>query len=282
MLLRKSLAWLSPEGFLGQSLLALATALLLILSFPSFSFSFLAWIALAPLLWAIARGVTIRRAFWLGWLAGIVFTFFAENWIAHSMVYYGDMLTVIAYLVALFFAAILAIFTGVFAAALSLFVRKFGWRAIALAPLVWVAIEWLRPAVTGVTWNALGISQAQYFPIAKLARFGGVYLVSAQVVAAAALIVLVFKIRERKVAKAFAALLLGAALMFALAGKEAENSTVSGATVSVLGVQPNLMPNSSETEEAWRSNLEATIRLMRAGLERAPGKSAGIIVWSES
>ncbi|MBO0719596.1 MAG: apolipoprotein N-acyltransferase, partial [Blastocatellia bacterium] len=184
--------------------------------------------------------------------------------------------------IALFFAAILAIFPGAFAAALSLLVRRFGWPAIALAPIVWVATEWLRPAVTGVTWNALGISQAQYFPIAKLARFGGVYLVSAQVVTAAALIVLFFKIRERKVARAFAALLLGAALMFALAGKEAENSPASGATVDVLGVQPNLMPNSSDTEEAWRINLEATIRLTRGALERSPGKSAGIIVWSES
>ncbi|MBO0719597.1 MAG: hypothetical protein J2P41_02170, partial [Blastocatellia bacterium] len=73
--LRKSLARLSPEGFPGQSLLALATALLLILSFPNFSFSFLAWVALAPLLLVVARGVTVRRAFWLGWLAGIVFTF---------------------------------------------------------------------------------------------------------------------------------------------------------------------------------------------------------------
>src|SRR5262245_3203908 len=122
--LRNAVQKLTPESLLGQSLLALATALLLILSFPNFSFTFLAWIALAPLLLAIARGATVKRAFWLGWLAGVVFIFFAENWIAHSMVFFGDMLTVIAYAVALFFAAILAIFPASFAAAMSKLVRK--------------------------------------------------------------------------------------------------------------------------------------------------------------
>jgi apolipoprotein N-acyltransferase len=279
---RKSVLKLTPDSFIGQSLLALATAALLILSFPDFSLTFLAWISLAPLLVVIARGVTLKRAFWLGWLVGIVFTFFAENWIAHSMVYFGDMLTVIAYAVALFFAAILAIFPALFAVAMSKLVQRFGWRSIALAPIVWVANEWLRQAITGVTWNALGVSQAQHFSIAKLARFGGVYVISAEIVAASALIVLLFKIRERKVAQATAILIMGAALMFALPDKDAENLTIPGAPVNILGVQPNLRPNASETDDAFTSNLEASIKLTREGLDRAPGKSAGIIVWAEA
>jgi apolipoprotein N-acyltransferase len=280
--LRNLVLKLTPDSFIGQSLLALATAALLILSFPDFSLTFLAWISLAPLLVVIARGVTFKRAFWLGWLVGIVFTFFAENWIAHSMVYFGDMLTVIAYAVALLFAAILAIFPALFAGAMSKLVQRFGWRSIALAPIVWVATEWLRPALTGVTWNALGVSQAQHFEFAKLARFGGVYLISAEIVAASALIVLLLKIRERKVVQAAAILMLGAALMFALPAKDAENLTIPGAPVNILGVQPNLSPNASETDDAFTNNLEASIKLTREGLDRAPGKSAGIIVWAEA
>jgi apolipoprotein N-acyltransferase len=263
-------------------MMALASGFLLIFSFPNFGLAFLAWVSLAPLLLVIARGVTIRRALWLGWLTGIVFTFFAENWIAHSMVYFGEMLTVLAYAVALLFAAILAIFPAIFAGAMSILAQRFGWWSMALAPIVWVATEWLRPVTTGVTWNALGISQAQHFPIAKLARFGGVYLISAEIVTVSALIVLMLKARERNVAKAAAVLLIVAALAFALPGTDTENRSTPGATVNVLGVQPNLMPNSSDTTQAFSRNLEASIKLTREGLDRAPGKSAGIVVWAEA
>ena len=102
MTTRPLLARLSfaPDSLLRQSVMAVLSAFLLILSFPPFEYSSLAWVALAPLLFVIARGVTVRRAFWLGWLAGIEFTFFAENWIAHSMTHFGQMLTLLAYAVA--------------------------------------------------------------------------------------------------------------------------------------------------------------------------------------
>ncbi len=269
------------DSLLRQSLMALASGLLLVLSFPNFAFAFLAWVSLAPLLLVIANGVTIRRALWLGWLTGIVFTFFSENWIANSMVYFGEMLTVVAYAVALLFAAILALFPAIFCGAMSRLVHKFGWWSMALAPIVWVATEWLRPAITGVTWNALGVSQALHFPIAKLARFGGVYLISAEILTASTLIVLMLKIRERNVAKAAGLLLTGAALFFTLPGTEGENRS-PGVKVNVLGIQPNLMPNSSDTTEAFNRNLEASISLTREGIGRTPGKTAGIVVWAES
>jgi apolipoprotein N-acyltransferase len=273
---------LPPDGLLWQSTIALSTAFLLILSFPNFEFSFLAWVALAPLLQVIASGVTARRAFWLGWLAGIVFTFFAENWIAHSMVYFGDMLTIVAYAVALLFAAILALFPAAFAAAMSHLVRTFGWGAMALAPAVWVANEWLRQLITGVTWNALGISQAQLFPIAKLARFGGVYLISAEIVAVSVGIVLLLRIKERSVGKALAVLLLISALMFVLPETRKDVQPLPGAAVTVVGVQPNLSPDSSNAPEEFARDLENNIRLTKEGISRTPDKRADIIIWAES
>src|SRR5215475_14290664 len=117
---------LKPDGLLWQSLTAVVSALLLLLSFPPFELSFLACVALAPLLKVIADGVTVRRAFWLGWLMGIEFTFFAENWIAHSMTNFGQILTAVAYAIAMLFAAILAIFPGIFAAIMAKLTRRFG------------------------------------------------------------------------------------------------------------------------------------------------------------
>src|SRR5262250_2146349 len=110
---------LESDGLLWQSITAVVSALLLILSFPPFELSFLAWVALAPLLKVIAGGVTTRRALWLGWLVGFEFTFFAGNWIAHSMTHFGQLLTVMAYAVTMLFSAILAIFPAIFAVALA-------------------------------------------------------------------------------------------------------------------------------------------------------------------
>jgi apolipoprotein N-acyltransferase len=268
---------LAPDGLLWQSIVAVISALLLLLSFPPFELSFLAWVALAPLLKVIADGVTTRRALWLGWLAGFEFTFFAENWIAHSMTHFGQMLTVIAYAVAMLFAAILAIFPAIFAAGLAKLTRRFGWWALAFAPVVWVATEWLRPIVTGVTWNALGVSQAQHFRIASLSRLGGVYLVSAEIVAVSALVVLALKFKERSVARAAALLFLFAAVFFMLP-PQLHRTEPNGATVTVVGVQPNLTPNSSVNER----DLDNAVRLTKEAIGRAPDKKADIVIWAES
>lgn len=269
---------LAPEGLLWQSIVAVVSALLLILSFPPFEMSFLAWVALAPLLKVIAGGVTTRRALWLGWLVGFEFTFFAENWIAHSMTHFGQMFTVIAYVVTMLFAAILAIFPAIFAAAMAKLTRRFGWRAIALAPVVWVATEWLRPIVTGVTWNALGVSQAQHFRIASLSRLGGVYLVSAEIVAVSALLVLALKFRERPAARAAILLFLLAAIFFMLPPQLRRPEQPDGATVTIVGVQPNLPPDSTVTAR----ELDNVVRLTKEAISRAPDKRADIVIWAES
>jgi apolipoprotein N-acyltransferase len=265
------------DGLLWQSMAASISALLLILSFPPFELSFLAWVALAPLLKVIAGGVSARRALWLGWLAGFEFTFFAENWIAHSMTHFGEMLAVLAYAVAMLFAAMLAIFPAIFAAAMAKLTRRFGWSALAFAPAVWVTTEWLRPIVTGVTWNALGISQAWHFRIASLSRFGGVYLVSAEVVAVSALIVLALKFRERPVVRAAAGLFLFAAAFFILP-PQLQPPDHGGATVTIAGVQPNFPPDYAVTER----DLDNVIRLTKEAISRAPDKKADIVVWAES
>jgi apolipoprotein N-acyltransferase len=273
---------LTPEGLLWQSTMTLATAILLILSFPNFEFTFLAWVGLAPLLHVIATGVTPRRALWLGWMAGVIFTFCAENWIAHSMVYFGEMLTIVAYAVAFLFAAVLALFPAIFVAAMSQLVRRLGWWAVAFAPVVWVATEWLRQLVTGVTWNALGISQAQHFPIAKLSRFGGVYMISAEIVAVSALIVLMLKIKERHVSRAAAILLVIATMMFVLPESQTDVQPLPGAKVTAVGVQPNLPPNSSNSPETFARDLDNNITLTRDGINRTPDKMADVVIWAEA
>lgn len=279
----------APNSLMRHSAMALLTAVLLILSFPNFELDYLAWVALAPMLSVLAQGVSLRRAAWLGWLTGVTFTFFAENWIAHSMVYFGGVATAVAYAVAFFFASVLALFPAAFAVVMSLLIKRFGefgWAAVAFAPFVWVATEWLRPIVTGVTWNALGVSQVNYFLVARLARYGGVYLLSAEVVSVSALLVLLLRFKERGVARAAASLTVLAAvtLLFPMMSQKTNQqpNAISLASVSVVGVQPNLPPDSDQSSETFNQDLENNIRLTKEAIARTPDKSADIVIWAES
>ena len=275
----------AADSLLRHSMMAALTAVLLLLSFPNFELDYLAWVALAPLLFVLAQGVSLRRAAWLGWLTGVLFTFFAENWIAHSMVYFGGVATVIAYAVAFLFASVLALFPATFALTMSLLIKRFGqfgWASIALAPFVWVATEWLRPLITGVTWNALGVSQVNHFFIARLAQFGGVHLLSAEIVAVSALLVLLLRFKERGVARVAALLFVTGGVSFILPTMNQDSAVPNLASVSVVGVQPNLPPDSDQSPEAFERDLQNNITLTKEAISRTPDKAADIVVWAES
>lgn len=266
---------LAPAGLVWQSTLATASALLLLLSFPTFDLSWLAWVALAPLLLALSEGVHWRRALWLGWLTGVLFTFFAENWIAHSMTQYGSMLTGVAYAVAFLFAAILALFPALFAAVMAQLLARFGKTALVFAPLVWTATEWARPLVTGVSWNALGVSQAQYFMVARLSQFGGVYFISGLIVACSTFLVMLLNARDRQTMRTASALLVFGAFAFWL---PAFQGPLKQATpnINVLGVQPNI-PVDLPLGETTRY-LAKTIALTQQALASKP---VDLTIWAE-
>ncbi len=272
----------STNNLVRHSAMAALSALLLLLSFPNFEFDYLAWVALAPLLSVLAQGVSLRRAAALGWLTGVLFTFFAENWIAHSMVYFGGVATFIAYAVAFFFASVLALFPALFAVVMAWLVKRLGWFAVAFAPVVWVATEWARPFITGVTWNALGVSQVNHFLIARLSQYGGVYLLSAELVSVSALLVLLLKFKAPGVARAAATLTIMAGITLAFPVLNQQPVTQSFASISVIGVQPNLPPDADQSPEASTRDLEANIRLTKEAIERAPDKTADIVIWAES
>ncbi|MDX2044768.1 MAG: apolipoprotein N-acyltransferase [Acidobacteriota bacterium] len=282
---RPNLLSFTPDSLLRHSAMATLTAVLLLLSFPNFELDYLAWIALAPLLFVLAQGVSLRRAAALGWLTGVLFTFFAENWIAHSMVYFGGVATFIAYAVAFLFASVLALFPAMFAVVIAFLVKRFGaygWAAVAFAPVVWVATEWLRPFITGVTWNALGVTQVNHFLIARLAQYGGAYLLSAEIVSVSALLVLLLKFKAPGVGRAAATLTVFAGVTMALPMLNQQPAVQNFASVSIVGVQPNLPPDADQSPDASTRDLENNIRLTKEAIERTPDKVADIVVWAES
>src|SRR5690349_18646689 len=112
---------------------AAASALLLVLSFPNFEFYPLAWIALVPLLIAMAKRPAPLRSFILGWSVGTAFFYVTCYWLTYSMIHYGGLPTVLAYLLLIPPTLVVGIFHGLFALLVALAIQKWGRMAILCA-----------------------------------------------------------------------------------------------------------------------------------------------------
>jgi apolipoprotein N-acyltransferase len=163
--------------------LAIASGVLLALSFPKFGHPAFAWIALTPLLVALSD-VAPRRAFLLGLTTGIVYFTGTLYWITGVMAVYGDLQTWVAILINAALISYLALFPALFALVTRRIVLGYGPSALMSAPIVWVATELGRTYLfSGFPWVLLGYSQATVLPIAQLASLFGVYGVSMLVAA---------------------------------------------------------------------------------------------------
>jgi len=161
-----------------RPLLAAASGVLLAASFPTPDLEPLAWIGLVPLLVA-ARGLRPGAAFRIGWLGGFVFYLATVYWVAYTIANYTAVPFAVALGILALMASTLACYTGAFVAG----VRWLGARelpVIWLAPLLWVALEWLRGwFFIGFPWAALGYSQYRHHDLVQIAEVTGVYGVSA-------------------------------------------------------------------------------------------------------
>ena len=173
-----SFSWRAALPSPAHAALAVASAVLSILSFPDFELSFLAWVGLAPLFLAIVQARTARRTFLLGWLYGTIFFYGSCWWLTYPIINYAHITAWLAYPMLLMPITLVALFPAVFCSLLNRVIQRFGPAAIWIAPLIWISIEWLRYVVTGQLWNAFGYSQAFHPALIQSAHWGGVYAVS--------------------------------------------------------------------------------------------------------
>ncbi len=152
--------------------LALASAGLLILTFPGPGFAWLAPVALAPLLAAAAREPNPWRRLLLGEAAGIVYWFGVCTWIQFVLSYHGGMGELAGWACFLLFciakAAHMAVFTW-----LAGYVMDRWWTLPAAAAL-WTGIERTHGPL-GFAWMALGNAGIGMDLPMRLAPWVGVY-----------------------------------------------------------------------------------------------------------
>ena len=167
-------------------LLAGVSGVLLALAFPKVDWNILAWVAFIPLLW-LTQGQTLRRAFGLGWLAGMGFYLCTLYWIVDTIGLYSNIPHIIAVGPLLLACTILSVYTGVFAAGLSVYHQRGphngGWPLLVFGPMLWVALEWVRSFFfIGFPWVSLGYSQYNFLNLIQFVEYTGVYGLSALVI----------------------------------------------------------------------------------------------------
>ncbi len=153
-------------------ILALATAALLIFTFPRFDIIWLAPAALAPLLVALTRERRPGRRFLMGWTSGVVYWFGVCYWIQFVLSFHGGLGDAAGWAVFMLFCFTKALHMGFFALLAGILMRRW-WAAPAVAAL-WVAIEWSHGPL-GFAWLALGNAGISMALPMRLAPYTGVY-----------------------------------------------------------------------------------------------------------
>ena len=165
------------------ALLAIFSGLLITLAFPKADLSFLAWIALIPLLTAL-EGQSPRNAFKLGLVCGSVAYAGLLYWVIIVMTEYGHLPLYAGIPLWLLLSGWLAIFYGAAAWATALG-ERFGIKSALMLPLAWVAADYLRSfLLTGFPWTMLGHSQYRLLPLIQLSDITGVFGITALIVLA--------------------------------------------------------------------------------------------------
>ncbi len=159
----------------ATALLALLTAILLLLVFPKFDLHFLAPIALTPLLIGVARVEKWWHRFLIGWLAGSFFWFFTCQWIQFVLEDHASMGAFGSWGAFVLFAVLKGLHMAVFAMFAGPLMNRI--YAVPAVAALWTGLERTH-ATFGFTWLQLGNAGINMSVPLRLAPMVGVYGVS--------------------------------------------------------------------------------------------------------
>lgn len=263
----------------GRYLLAVASGVMLALSFPKPAISALAWFAFVPLLTA-AAGVYPKVALRLGFAAG--FTAYAGilYWLNIVMTTYGKLPLAASGALYLVLAAYLALYPAL----VMWLVRRCEMRKISALcsfPVLWVAGELIRSyLLTGFPWANLGYSQYRTLPLIQISDLTGVYGVSFLVAFANVVMYRIWISMRRRQPYPVRELLLLLVLLTGTVGYglDALNRVEKGPLQRVLMVQGNI-PQDVKWDPAFQESTVRTYeRLTRKGCQTG----GTLVVWPES
>ena len=261
-----------------RTVLALASGVALALSFPNYNLSLLAWISVGLLVLASYRARPAIAPLY-GLLHGLVFYPIALPWMDVVMQQYGnvDPLTSagILGLVGLAGGIICAFFTW----GVALASRKGTAFACALAPFLWVTLEFARGnlPIFAFPWNLIGYAASANLALAQLTAVSGIYGLSFVVAGYGALVAYAILVGRQR---AWKAVIVTTGVLILIAG---------GGGYFVPRAQPRYIAHLVQTNFAqsytyppdWMPRHAADLdQLERISVDAAT-KMPGLIVWPE-
>jgi apolipoprotein N-acyltransferase len=276
----------SPLSILAMGRYALLGSFLMFASQPPLELSWLAWLAPLPWLWIATAPALPRRTHLVLWLAGAVYWMAVLHWIrlAHPATIVGG----------LFLSLYLGIYLPLWIAVVRIGVFRWSLPVWLVAPIAWVATEWLEAHVLGGLLMATpSHTQINWTPLVQIADLGGAYLVSLVILLVASglceilRLAITLGIPHRALRMTFATLIPLAAVLASLVyGYHRLDQLQSPSTppVRVALVQ-------GSHRAVWVHDPQRNFRVMRTyeGLTRDAAREAkerdeplALIVWPES
>ncbi|HUN58372.1 MAG TPA: apolipoprotein N-acyltransferase [Candidatus Binataceae bacterium] len=271
-----------PGNASTRTALAVASGLMLALSFPKFDLGFAAWIAFVPLLHAI-EGQSTRRVFTYAWIQGFACYVASIYWVVITLHNFAGVPLALAVLPMLLLAAVMALYTGAAFYTAEFITRRLDLPILFTLPLAWAAVEWIRTYFPiGFPWNLLGYAAYQNLNLIQFAEFTGVYGISALIVLFNTVIYVVLFRRESTRIQLMGLGVLSGLLVVAwvfgtIRVKSLEQAAPAG-SLKIAMVQGDI-PQSIK----WDPNfLSSSFDIYAEQSERAAQMGADLIVWPEA
>jgi apolipoprotein N-acyltransferase len=230
----------------------------------------------------VGRRPSPLRAMILGWAVGTVFFYTTCYWLTYSMIHYGGVPAVVAYALLIPPAIVIGIFPGLAMVLVALAIRRWDQWAILSAPVFWTAFEWVRLAVTGQLWNAVGYSQAFKWWLIQPASWGGVYAVSFLIVLVNAAVACVAMKRTLRASVATVLIVISVVLVM-VSSRVNPSPADSAKWLCVVAVQPNVPMTSGKSVAEMNALLERHLSLSIRALKSCPQSyKKSLVIWPES
>ncbi len=260
------------------------SALLLILSFPKFSFWPLAWFSFVPVFYAVRRQNSYAGAFGYFYLFGFLFFFASVEWLRH-VAYFGWIFVATAY----------PVYFGLFGLAVHWFwKREQFFVSLFVLPSLWCVLEWIRAEIPvwGFGWNLLAYTQAFNLDIASIASLIGAYGLSWMIVFAnlAIFFILDFEFNRKKSEGVIAlvgivslALVFGIYFSYMGAGfKSVSNQpNIQNNQVRVAVIQGNI-PQKEKWDPNYKLSIFETHEQLSALIAGGKNKHVDLLIWPEA
>jgi apolipoprotein N-acyltransferase len=261
-----------------RALLALGSGAALALSFPNYNLTLLAWIAVGMLVLASCGARPAVSPFY-GFLHGIVFYPVCLPWIDVVMQQYGNVDPWSSAGILGLMGIAGGIVCSVFSLGMAVASRKCNALAFALAPCLWVTLEFARThlPIIGFPWNLTGYASSGNLALVQLTPLTGIYGLTFVIAAYGSLLAGAILAGRQSVWKAVLA--VTAALILIAVGGGYLVPKAKADHVAHL-VQTNF-PQSEHYPSNWLELHAGEMdELERISIDAA-GKVPGLVIWPE-